>query len=137
MSKRFAVVFSEHNAHIVKGPEIVALTGQPNVLFDPEIPPGVPPHHWKLVDGKIAVMSDEEKAARDAYHAAASPEVKPRPIAQALAVPEAPAPQRWFKNEPELPPMLSRLEIALISVSVSAATALIVTGLGFLLHAHH
>jgi hypothetical protein len=57
----YAVVFHENGARIFQGINPDDYKGVPNVLIDPVLPPGVPPHEWKLVDGKIEVQSEDEK----------------------------------------------------------------------------
>jgi hypothetical protein len=37
----------------VQASELAQYRNQPNILINPEYPPGVPPHLWQLKDGKI------------------------------------------------------------------------------------
>ena len=46
------VVFGSNGARIYEGAEEATFKGQ-SYLVSPEFPKGVPPHLWKLVDGKI------------------------------------------------------------------------------------
>lgn len=66
--KRVAWIFDENNARVEKDPEkIKQLEGQPNVLINPNHPLGVPPHHWKLEDGKITVHDETEIKRREEF----------------------------------------------------------------------
>lgn len=62
------VVFEEHSARIYHGANEQDFFSC-NYLVNPKLPPGAPPHHWKNVDGKIEVMSEEEKTIREEYWA--------------------------------------------------------------------
>lgn len=53
----FAVIFTEGNARLKYG-DLSAYRGKPNVLINPKIPSGVPPHLWCIRDGEIALKSD-------------------------------------------------------------------------------
>jgi hypothetical protein len=48
-----AVVFTKAGAKIYHGINPESYVGRTDVLIDPVFPKGVPPHLWKLVDGKI------------------------------------------------------------------------------------
>lgn len=62
------VIFGTHSARIHHGKD-GSLFRSPECLINPKIPPGVPPHHWKNVNGQIVEMDSEEKAARDKFWA--------------------------------------------------------------------
>lgn len=65
MAKQKTVVFYPHTARIYIG-EYEHLGPEP-VVYDPSsTPQGVPLEYWKLVDGKIIEMSEDEKILRDA-----------------------------------------------------------------------
>lgn len=67
MTKDFAVVFVKNNARIIKDPAVIAQLGeQHQFVLNPNLSKviGVPPHLWKLADGKIVPMSDAEQIER-------------------------------------------------------------------------
>ena len=53
-----AVVFTEDGARIYNGVNPEDYIGVKNVLINPKIPKGVPPHLWRLVDGEICVVEE-------------------------------------------------------------------------------
>lgn len=69
------VVFSDSNARVIYGIAKDALVGAKNIVTNPDLSAvkGLPPHYWKLSDGKVVSMSDDEKRARDLLHASISP----------------------------------------------------------------
>lgn len=64
--KTRVVIFHDTGARILKGVDPTPYRHIPNVLIDPELPAGVPPHLWKLEGGKIVELSEEERIAREA-----------------------------------------------------------------------
>lgn len=72
------VVFNEHGARILEGQNPDDYRGIATALIEPEIPVGVPPHFWKIEDGKIAIMTKAEVAKRmGAIEELEKTEVKP------------------------------------------------------------
>lgn len=66
--KKFLVAFTANNARIIKTPELIeALVGLPGCYLQPDLRyvKGVPPQHWKVVDGNIVPMTEQEKLERD------------------------------------------------------------------------
>jgi hypothetical protein len=52
------VIFSEAGgAKILHGEDGSKYKTATNALVNPEFPPGIPPHQWKLVDGKIGTTN--------------------------------------------------------------------------------
>jgi hypothetical protein len=65
--KTRVIVFTANNARILTNPENVeAFRDMPNAFVDPDLSEvvGLPPHFWKVVDGKIVSMTRPEKVAR-------------------------------------------------------------------------
>lgn len=63
MSNITVVIFTENNARILTNPEnIEAYKNIPNSVINPDLKSveGVPPHLWKLVDGKVVQKTEEE-----------------------------------------------------------------------------
>lgn len=61
-----AVVFHQTGARIFHGVDPNKYRHVRGCVVNPEYPKGVPPHYWKLVEGKIVEMSAMEKKERDA-----------------------------------------------------------------------
>ena len=58
-SKDILVIFNENGARIEKSPEIISLhKNDSNVLYNPELPHGVPPHYWIKDGDKIGFRED-------------------------------------------------------------------------------
>ena len=55
--KQYVVIFTADNARVLKGVRVEDYRGRPDVLINPELPAGIPPHQWKIVDGKIGVKA--------------------------------------------------------------------------------
>lgn len=61
------VVFTENNARILKNPSnFEDLKTLKNVLVDPKLDEvsGLPPHFWKLQEGRIVAMNADEQKTR-------------------------------------------------------------------------
>ena len=61
------VVFTKHNARVLKGKRLDKDYSKENVLLDPDLSlvHGVPPQYWKREGDRIIEMSPEEKRIRD------------------------------------------------------------------------
>jgi len=67
MPKTIVVVFTDNNARVLVNPlDLKAFEGAANAVINPDLWElrGIPPHFWKLVEGKILPMTPEECAAR-------------------------------------------------------------------------
>lgn len=66
------VVFSEHNARILKNPKPEDYKDSASFIENPVLSHltsrGIPPHHWKLENGKVVEMDAVEKNIRNKYH---------------------------------------------------------------------
>jgi hypothetical protein len=51
--------FSDRQPRILEGVDPEPFRSDAMAVIDPVVPPGVPPHLWKLVDGKIEVADAE------------------------------------------------------------------------------
>lgn len=70
-SKHKVVLFLEDNARIITTQDPKKYENVPYCLIDPDLTAvkGHPPHYWRLVDGKVIPITNEEKIRRDAaYH---------------------------------------------------------------------
>lgn len=68
MTKSQVVVFTKNNARIINNPDsLESYKAFSNSLVDPDLSEVrfFPPHHWKLVDGKVKPMDKLERDARD------------------------------------------------------------------------
>lgn len=63
------VIFTANNARILQVEDSDPYKSMSNALVDPDLKGlrGIPPHHWKLVDGKVVEMTPVEKASRDSH----------------------------------------------------------------------
>lgn len=59
------VIFELNKTRIAHTDDITPYSGRADVLINPEIPPGIPPHAWHLVDGKISTLPTEEVKRRE------------------------------------------------------------------------
>ena len=59
--KHFIVTFGDNGARITKGITPSDWRGKANVLINPDLSAvkGVPPHMWRLVDGKVVSMESK------------------------------------------------------------------------------
>lgn len=61
--KNYLVIFMEYGARIEKDPiAIDKYKGNSNVLYNPELPHGVPPKYWIKEGNKIGIRSDSPYA---------------------------------------------------------------------------
>lgn len=60
------VVFTENNARILHVDDISHLEPHPSIHINPNLKAveGLPPHFWKVVDGKIVSMGGNERLQR-------------------------------------------------------------------------
>lgn len=68
MAKTRVIVFTENGARILKNPaNFEELSHAENVVINPDLKEleGIPPHLWKLQNGKIAAMSQAEQNAKN------------------------------------------------------------------------
>jgi hypothetical protein len=59
------VLFDDLTARILQGVDGSLYLGNPKALVNPVFPPGIPPHCWRLEDGKIAVHHEVEITRRE------------------------------------------------------------------------
>jgi hypothetical protein len=78
-SKEFIVVFTKNNARIIMGGGMGAVGSSDRVVSSPDLSGvrGIPPHHWKLENGKIVPMDAKERSERDRQLDKASVGVNP------------------------------------------------------------
>ena len=66
MAKDFVVIFTDEVVRVEKDPSLVAIyKGQPNVLFNPELPKGVSPDKWVKNGKRIDVKEDTRGPSTD------------------------------------------------------------------------
>ncbi len=63
------VVFTLNNARILAVADASEYAGRENCVIDPDLSHlrGVPPHHWRLAEGKIYAMNQVERNQRDRH----------------------------------------------------------------------
>ena len=61
MNSQVVIFKADGNATILHVSDPTSYKNRPDCLINPKIPKGVPPHHWKLLDGKIVTLSEKEK----------------------------------------------------------------------------
>jgi hypothetical protein len=86
MSKNVTLVlFKEgHIPRIYKNGDLEALKKQGEVLIDPKLPKGIPPHLWELKEGKIVPGKDKALNNKQARKAVKAKKQIEREEAQAL-----------------------------------------------------
>lgn len=62
--KNTVVVFGNAGARIVKTENLSEYENRRDVLINPEVPFGVPPHRWSKEGHKIVVVKDQKEIAR-------------------------------------------------------------------------
>lgn len=67
--KKTVVVFNKYGARILVNPGD-AYDNVKDSIINPDLTEvkGLPPHYWKLVDGKVVPKTEKEKADMDALH---------------------------------------------------------------------
>lgn len=66
------VVFTENNARILTNPDNIKFyESLSNAIVDPDLKAveGLPPHYWRLENGKVLPMSEEHKQIINDHHA--------------------------------------------------------------------
>jgi hypothetical protein len=59
------VIFSDNNTRILSGVNGNDYSSNSNILINPIIPSGIPPHKWKLSHGKIVIHDEVEIQRRE------------------------------------------------------------------------
>lgn len=54
------VIFTDRGARILHVGDVSSYAGRTDVLIEPKIPRGVPPHLWTLNNGKIATITQQQ-----------------------------------------------------------------------------
>lgn len=66
MAKEFIVVFTNNNARIIVGGGMGVVGSSDRVVSNPDLSAvrGIPPHLWKLEDGRVIPMNADERKKR-------------------------------------------------------------------------
>ncbi len=121
------VVFTENNARILINPEHIELyADMPNAVIDPDLSGvvKVPPHLWKLQDGKIVKMGLRESINRikhiDANGANNDLGSLPAPPPEPVIVPVV------IEVKKSIKPLLIKISLYLLAAAMGSAITILV-----------